>query len=115
MIIEGPMVEGPRKSNPVNLEYEEKAKNLLKGGVETPWRDLWDACGKTGCDRCVTERNLNNKISRGGFQALFYCSALMRLVAGHCSCRTSFMERGPMRPSSAHSKPTPKRTGQKTR
>ena len=66
------MVEGARKSNPVNLEYEEKAKNLLKAELKrrgVTYAQLVEKLAAIGV--IETERNLNNKISRGGFPASF--------------------------------------------
>jgi hypothetical protein len=66
------MVEGTRKLNPVNLEYEEKAKNLLKGELKrrgVTYGQLVEKLAAIGVTE--TERNLNNKISRGGFTAAF--------------------------------------------
>lgn len=77
------MVEGPRKSNPVNLEYEEKAKNLLKGELKrrgVTYAQLADKLVALGI--METDRNLNNKISRGGFTAAFLLQCLDAIGAG---------------------------------
>lgn len=71
------MVEGPRKNNPVNLEYEEKAKNLLKGELKrrgVTYAQLAEKLAAMGIHE--TERNLNNKVSRGGFSAAFMFQCL---------------------------------------
>jgi hypothetical protein len=71
------MVEGARKSNPVNLEYEEKAKNLLKAELKrrgVTYAQLVEKLAAIGVTE--TERNLNNKISRGGFTAAFMLQCL---------------------------------------
>jgi Domain of unknown function (DUF6471) len=71
------MVEGTRKSNPVNLEYEEKAKNLLKGELKrrgVTYGQLVEKLAAIGITE--TERNLNNKISRGGFTGAFLLQCL---------------------------------------
>ena len=71
------MVEGARKLNPVNLEYEEKAKNLLKGELKRrgmTYAALSEKLAAMGIHE--TERNLNNKISRGGFSAAFLFQCL---------------------------------------
>lgn len=71
------MVEGPRKNNPVNLEYEEKAKNLLKGELKrrgVTYAQLAEKLAGMGIHE--TERNLNNKVSRGGFTAAFLLQCL---------------------------------------
>jgi hypothetical protein len=74
------MVEGPRKANPVNLEYEEKAKNLLKGELKrraVTYGQLVEKLAAIGVTE--TERNLNNKISRGGFTAAFMIQCLQAI------------------------------------
>jgi Domain of unknown function (DUF6471) len=66
------MIEGSRKQNSVNLEYEEKAKNLLKAELKrrgVTYGQLVEKLAEIGV--VDTERNLNNKISRGGFTAAF--------------------------------------------
>lgn len=74
------MVEGTRKSNPVNLEYEEKAKNLLKAELKrrgVTYGQLVEKLAAIGVTE--TERNLNNKISRGGFTAAFMIQCLQSI------------------------------------
>jgi len=76
------MVEGPRKNNPVNLEYEEKAKNLLKGELKrrgVTYAQLAEKLAAMGIHE--TERNLNNKVSRGGFTAAFLLQCLTAIGA----------------------------------
>ena len=76
------MAEGPRKNNPVNLEFEELAKNILKGELKrkgVTYAQLVDKLGKIGV--VETERNLNNKISRGGFTAAFLLQCMMAVGA----------------------------------
>lgn len=76
------MVEGPRKNNPVNLEYEEKAKNLLKGELKrrgVTYAALAEKLAGIGVHE--TERNLNNKISRGGFTAAFMLQCMTVIEA----------------------------------
>jgi hypothetical protein len=71
------MVEGARKDNPVNLEYEGKAKNLLKGELKrrgVTYGQLVEKLAAIGITE--TERNLNNKISRGGFSGAFLLQCL---------------------------------------
>ncbi|HET9068678.1 MAG TPA: DUF6471 domain-containing protein, partial [Amaricoccus sp.] len=56
----------PRKSDPVNIEYETRAKNLLKGELKqraVTCAQLAERLGGIGVHE--TERNLINKISRG--------------------------------------------------
>jgi Domain of unknown function (DUF6471) len=71
-----PKVE-PWKDRPITVEYETKAKNLLRGemrrrGVTTA--QLAEKLTAMGIPE--TERNLNNKISRGGFTAAFLLQCL---------------------------------------
>jgi len=71
------MVEGTRKLNPLNLEYETRAKNLLKGELKrrgVTYGQLAEKLTAVGIPE--TERNLNNKISRGGFTAAFLLQCL---------------------------------------
>jgi hypothetical protein len=76
------MIEGTRKLNPVNLEYEEKAKNLLKGELKRRGVTYGQLVEKLAAIGVVeTERNLNNKISRGGFTASFMLQCLAAIGA----------------------------------
>ena len=71
------MTELPRKTNPVNVEYETRAKNLLKGELKrkgVTYAQLVENLALIGVHE--TERNLNNKISRGGFTAAFLLQCL---------------------------------------
>lgn len=66
-----------RKTNPVNVEYETKAKNLLKSELKrrgVTYAQLAVKLAEIGVHE--TERNLNNKISRGGFSAAFLLQCL---------------------------------------
>lgn len=66
-----------RKTNPVNVEFETKAKNLLKAELKrrgVTYAQLADKLCEIGVNE--TERNLNNKISRGGFSAAFMLQCL---------------------------------------
>lgn len=61
-----------RKTDPVNVQYEAKAKNLLKGELKRrgiTYAQLAELLAEKGVQE--NERNLNNKISRGGFSAAF--------------------------------------------
>ncbi len=61
------------KDNPLTVEYEEKAKNLLKAELKRKgltYAELAEKLKAVGIQE--TERNLNNKISRGGFTAAFF-------------------------------------------
>jgi Domain of unknown function (DUF6471) len=65
------------KSSPVTQEFEAKAKNLLKGELKrrgVTYGQLVEKLGSIGVQE--TERNLNNKISRGGFTAAFLIQCL---------------------------------------
>lgn len=71
-ISEGGTGMAPRKADPVNVEYETRAKNLLKGELKrrgVTYSQLAEKLEAIGVHE--TERNLNNKISRGGFSAAF--------------------------------------------
>ena len=71
------MTETTRKLNPVNLEYETRAKNLLKGELKrkgVTYAQLAEKLATLGIHE--TERNLNNKISRGGFTGAFLLQCL---------------------------------------
>ncbi|KRB86543.1 hypothetical protein ASE00_07565 [Sphingomonas sp. Root710] len=65
------------KSDPVNVEYETRAKNLLKGELKrrgVTYAQLAEKLASIGVTE--NERNLNNKISRGGFTAAFLLQCL---------------------------------------
>jgi Domain of unknown function (DUF6471) len=66
-----------RKDDPVNVEYETRAKNLLKGELKrhgVTYAQLAERLTEIGIHE--NERNLNNKISRGGFTAAFLLQCL---------------------------------------
>lgn len=66
-----------RKDDPVNVEYETRAKNLLRGELKrrgVTYAQLAEKLAQIGVHE--TERNLNNKISRGGFTAAFLLECL---------------------------------------
>ena len=65
------------KNSPLNVQFEERAKNLLKGELKrkgVTYAQLAEKLGAMGIQE--TERNLNNKISRGGFTAAFLIQCL---------------------------------------
>ena len=65
------------KSDPVNVEYETRAENLLKGELKrrgVTYAQLAEKLAVIGVTE--NERNLNNKISRGGFTAAFLLQCL---------------------------------------
>lgn len=70
------------KDNPVTKEFEDLAKNTLKGELKrrgVTYAQLADRLAKIGVTE--TERNLNNKISRGGFSAAFLLQCMMAIEA----------------------------------
>ena len=65
------------KSSPVTQQYETRVKNLLKGELKkrgVTYAQLAAKLADIGIQE--TERNLNNKISRGGFTAAFLIQCL---------------------------------------
>jgi len=65
------------KADPVNVEYETKAKNLLKGELKRRGVTYAQLAAKLAEIGVVeNERNLNNKISRGGFTVAFLLQCL---------------------------------------
>jgi hypothetical protein len=70
------------KSDPVNVEYETRAKNLLKGELKRRGVTYAQLAEKLACLGVTeNERNLNNKISRGGFTAAFLLQCLSAIGA----------------------------------
>ena len=70
------------KADPVNVEYETRAKNLLKGELKrrgVTYAQLAEKLASIGVTE--NERNLNNKISRGGFTAAFLLQCLTAMGA----------------------------------
>ena len=60
------------KDDPATVEFETRAKNLLKGELKrrgVSYLDLTKKLAELGVHE--TDRNLANKISRGGFSAAF--------------------------------------------
>lgn len=79
------MVES-RKANPVNVEWETRAKNLLKAELKrkgVTYAQLAEKLAELGVHE--TERNLNNKISRGGFTAAFFMQCLAAIGTSQIS------------------------------
>lgn len=65
------------KADPVNVEFEARAKNMLKGELKrrgVTYASLAEKLASIGVQE--NERNLNNKISRGGFTAAFLIQCL---------------------------------------
>lgn len=76
-----PRVE-PWKDKPITIEYETRAKNLLRGEMRRKGitsAQLAEKLAAIGVHD--TERNLNNKISRGGFSAAFLLQCLHAIEA----------------------------------
>ena len=70
------------KSDPTTVEYETRAKNLLKGELKRrgiTYARLAEKLATVGVTE--NERNLNNKISRGGFTAAFLLQCLEAIEA----------------------------------
>lgn len=71
-----------RKTDPVNQEFETLAKNLLKGELKrrgVTYAQLAEKLADIGVQE--NERNLNNKVSRGGFSAAFFLQCLTAIGA----------------------------------
>ena len=78
----GPPKVHPWKDSPITREYEELAKNVLKGELKRrgiTYAELAKRLEKIGVTE--TERNLNNKISRGGFTAAFLFHVMLAIEA----------------------------------
>lgn len=70
------------KADPATVEYETRAKNLLKGELKRrgiTYAGLAEKLATVGVTE--NERNLNNKISRGGFTAAFLLQCLEAIEA----------------------------------
>lgn len=75
-----------RKDDPATVEYETRAKNLLKAELKrrgVTYAQLAEKLAERGIPE--TERNLNNKISRGGFSAAFFMQVLSAIGCGSIS------------------------------
>jgi hypothetical protein len=76
------------KANPITQAFEAKVKNLLKGELKrrgVTYAQLAAKLADIGVQE--TERNLNNKISRGGFTAAFLVECLQAI-----GCHTVHLE-----------------------
>lgn len=70
------------KADPATVEFETRAKNLLKGELKrrgVTYAQLAEKLAVLGV--VENERNLNNKISRGGFTAAFLLQCLSAIGA----------------------------------
>lgn len=71
-----------RKDDPINQEFETLAKNLLKGELKRRGVTYAQLAEKlAGIGVIENERNLNNKIARGGFSAAFLLQCLAAIGA----------------------------------
>ena len=70
------------KTDPATVEYETQAKNLLKAELRRRGITYAGLAQKLAAIGVVeNERNLNNKISRGGFTAAFLLQCLTAIGA----------------------------------
>lgn len=70
------------KADPATVKYETQAKNLLKAELKRrgiTYAQLAEKLAAVGVTE--NERNLNNKISRGGFTAAFMLQCLEAIGA----------------------------------
>ncbi len=69
-----------RKDDPQTVEYETRAKNLLKAELKRKGVTYAQLAEKLAAMEIhESERNLNNKISRGGFSAAFLLQCLQAI------------------------------------
>lgn len=76
------------KADPATVEYETRAKNLLKSELKrrgVTYAGLAEKLAEIGV--VENERNLNNKISRGGFTAAFLLQCLEAIGASSLQLR----------------------------
>lgn len=70
------------KTDPLTIEFERQAKNLLKAELKRKGVTYAQLAEKlAGIGIRETERNLANKISRGGFTAAFLLQCLTAIGA----------------------------------
>lgn len=70
------------KADPATVEFEARAKNLLKAELKRRGITYAGLAEKlAGIGVVENERNLNNKISRGGFTAAFLLQCLEAIGA----------------------------------
>lgn len=80
IISEAAVPKNSFKNNPLTQEYEERAKNLLKAELKRRgigYRELAEKLTAMGLSE--TERNIANKVSRGGFTAAFLVGCLVAI------------------------------------
>ena len=76
------------KADPTTIEFETRAKNLLKAELKRrgiTYAGLAEKLAALGVTE--NERNLNNKISRGGFTAAFLLQCLEAIGASSLQLR----------------------------
>jgi hypothetical protein len=77
------------KATPFTVEWEARAKNLLKVELKRKGVTYAQLAEKlASLDINETARNLNNKISRGGFTAAFFLQCLSAIGATHIDIGT---------------------------
>lgn len=70
------------KLDPATVEFETRAKNLLKGELKRRGVSYQELAAKLAPLGVIeTERNLANKLSRGGFSAAFLLQCLTAIGA----------------------------------
>lgn len=75
-------VHAMRKDDPKTVEYEAKAKNLLKAELKRKGMTYAQLAEKlTAMGIPEAEKNINNKIARGGFTAAFMIQCLEAIGA----------------------------------
>lgn len=77
-----PPKQEARKSTPINIEYEDKAKALLRGTMQIKRVDVEELASrlnKMGVE--ISTGGVANKISRGGFSAAFFLQCMVALGA----------------------------------
>ena len=65
---------------PIDKEWQARTKGILKGELKRRnigYKELAERLEKMGIHE--TERNINNKISRGGFTAVFFVQCLVAI------------------------------------
>lgn len=76
------------KADPATVEFETRAKNLLKAELKRRGITYAGLAEKlAGIGVSENERNLNNKISRGGFTAAFLLQCLEVIGASSLQLR----------------------------
>ena len=69
---------------PTDKDWQDRVKGLLKAELKRKnisYRELAERLGRLGVQE--TERNIANKISRGGFTAVFFVQCLIAADARH--------------------------------